>query len=73
LAFSLPIFPNLAKNYPERARPRSAHPRFPGPSSKKKKDRVSVEKSAKEKDLAKGLNVYRNKFRVPDTKHETRS
>jgi hypothetical protein len=41
--------------------------------SKRKKARVPGEKSAREKDLTEGLTAYRNKFRVPDAKHETGS
>jgi hypothetical protein len=70
LAFSLPIFLNLVKIYPERgARIRSFSVRL----VKRKKDKVIDEKSVREKDLGKGLNAYRNKFRVPDTKTRGRA
>jgi hypothetical protein len=70
-----PSFPTSQKSIPSVhtcARPRRAHPEFPGPSSKKKERQgFRWEKRKREKIWWKGLNAYRNKFRVPDIKHET--
>jgi hypothetical protein len=40
---------------------------------KKEKTGFQVRKAQETKIWWKGLNAYRIKFRVPDTKHETRS